>query len=112
MEAVRETLLMVNKVNKDCGVPPAAKKQEKDDYKPIESIIFPLLGTGAGGLSIDKVATLMARAIKEFVLDHPETSLKDIYISAYTMEDVAVVEEALKGEFESQDSDGEADGES
>lgn len=107
MDAVRTTLDTVAEVNQGMKPTPPPDSAPEKLAKPIESIIFPLFGTGSGGLTVEKVAILMARAIKEFVLDNPKTTLKRIYVCAYTHEDVSAVEEAFQPVFApDEDEDG------
>jgi hypothetical protein len=64
------------------------------------SIIFPLLGTGQGGAETAEVIGPMVDGMLGFLSDtenHPGIeALRDIYVSAYTQDDVEVVVAALE----------------
>lgn len=103
MDAVRATLMTVAKVNSGQVLPPEQHDEPATaPERPIESIIFPLLGTGRGGLTAEKVANLMVRAIKGYLADQPQTTLKRIYLCAYSEEDVLSVKEAFAARFQTK----------
>ncbi len=105
-QAVRRTLDLVQEVNNRSGVispenslNQSSQKAEQGSYAALRSIIFPIFGTGEGGRPPDFVAPFMAQAFKEYLIDTPDTSLRKIYLSALTREDVRVVEEVLTSNF-------------
>ena len=65
----------------------------------LRSIVFPLLGTGQGGATAAEVVSPMLDAIIDFLGDARNekfsSELQDIYIAAYTQEDVNVVTSEL-----------------
>jgi O-acetyl-ADP-ribose deacetylase (regulator of RNase III) len=69
----------------------------------LESIIFPLLGTGQGGADTAEAIDPMVDGMISFFADvdtqAPVNPLKDIYICAYTQEDVEIVTAGLERRF-------------
>lgn len=61
----------------------------------LSSIIFPLLGTGIGGLEIPVAADAMIEACHEHLRQYPDTLLKKIYLSAYTLGSIEAVKDVL-----------------
>lgn len=113
-DAVKNTLEKVLYIDEKKGViSPEGTEQRKEqeaarqNYVPIESIIFPVFGTGHGGRPVYEVAPLMIRAIKEFLLDHRDDlqfKLKDIYVCVFSEEDVREVKEVLRMELGGNDT--------
>jgi len=72
-------------------------------YTPIESIIFPLFGTGHGGLDVESVAQHMLQAFREFPQHNPliehQMQLKRIYLSVFAEDHVPVVRAAIEEMF-------------
>jgi len=104
---VRELLKKVDEVNDLQGVvsPDGTSQREEQDaaqdsFEPIRSIAVPLFGTGRGGLSVDVVAPALVRAIREFLIDDPTTSLERIYVVGFYETDVEALTAALETEFE------------
>jgi len=58
----------------------AALKKARD--LGIESIAFPGMGTGVGGVPLDKAAEAMVKTIKEFIDSYPDIKLKRIVLVA------------------------------
>ena len=48
------------------------------DENKLTSIAFPSLSTGIFGFPVDRAAPIAMRAIKQFITDHPTTSVKSI----------------------------------
>jgi O-acetyl-ADP-ribose deacetylase (regulator of RNase III) len=65
------------------------------NFKPVTSIIFPIIATGASGRPIGEVIEPMLEACQEYVEDHEDSKLKDIYICVYAQQDVELVKEAM-----------------
>jgi O-acetyl-ADP-ribose deacetylase (regulator of RNase III) len=59
----------------------------------LESIAFPLIGSGVGGFPVDEVARIMLGAVTEFM--GKETSVKDVRFAAFTTDDYSKVKEIL-----------------
>ncbi len=72
-------------------------------YQPIESIIFPLFGTGHGELSVDAVAPRMLEAFRDFPRLHPQIArrltLKRIYLCVFADEHIDVVKSKIQDMF-------------
>jgi nudix-type nucleoside diphosphatase (YffH/AdpP family) len=66
------------------------------------SILIPLIGTGDGRLSVEQVASKVVGAVTDFFDGHPDTSLTDVFLLAYTTREKAACEVAIaeKGGFE------------
>jgi O-acetyl-ADP-ribose deacetylase (regulator of RNase III) len=68
--------------------------------KCIQSIIFPIFGTGHGGKTVNDVIGYMIEAFHDFLNDSDNadvaSELKDIYIAAYVDEDVNTVTQTLE----------------
>jgi O-acetyl-ADP-ribose deacetylase (regulator of RNase III) len=86
----------VKEIDANKGVicpPPWQEEQEKakGSYQNIESIIFPVFGTGHGGRSVTEVLPEMARAIRDYLMDHADDNefhIKDVYLCVYAAPDV------------------------
>lgn len=108
-EAVTNCLDKVAEVNRARGViatPDTERYHDemdaRPDYRPIESIVLPMFGTGMGGRRVDGVAQPMARAIREFInVNHGQEDfgLRRIYLCVYSQLDVETVENALDSAF-------------
>jgi O-acetyl-ADP-ribose deacetylase (regulator of RNase III) len=100
---VRAVLSCLARLNKDDGVfsPPDTDQRIEQERLAstgkgrLESIIFPLLGTGQGGAETSEVIDPMVEGMTGFLTDRDNQArlghLKDIYICAYTQEDVETV---------------------
>ncbi len=103
-EAVANCLDKVIEVDRARGVisPPgtalyAQEMAARDAYEPIDSIIFPLLGTGRGGRQreVSAVARQLVLGIRDYLVnqaDPPDFCLKAIYICAYSELDAQLVQ--------------------
>ncbi len=103
---VKALLAKVGEVNEARGVvsPEAtAQRAEQEEastkYVPIDSIVIPLFGTGAGGQATSVVAPAVARGVKEFLLDTKETTLRRIHLCAFYEDQVEALRDALQAEF-------------
>lgn len=72
----------------------------KNNYQKINSIAFPLFGTGHGGYSVAEVVPSMLEGFREFFQDNPNSSLTEIYLCVYFDNDVSVVQDAMKAAFQ------------
>jgi O-acetyl-ADP-ribose deacetylase (regulator of RNase III) len=68
-------------------------------HVPIKSIIFPVFGTGEGGLSVAEVAPAMIRAFKRFLRENKSITLEKIYLGVFSERDIPPIEEMLDREF-------------
>ncbi len=64
---------------------------EKAHELGVETIAFPGMGTGVGGVPYDQAARAMVKTIREFIDSHPNTSLRRVLLVA--------IDEALYREF-------------
>jgi O-acetyl-ADP-ribose deacetylase (regulator of RNase III) len=62
----------------------------------LRTIVFPMLGTGAGGGSVDTVAPRLIEAAIEYLRSTPETCVRTVYFSAWNHRDVEACNAALK----------------
>lgn len=62
---------------------------------PVKSIIFPMLGTGYGGLSVLKCAEATVDAVKEYLAQNPTSTLSEIYLCPYKLEEIEIVEDYM-----------------
>jgi O-acetyl-ADP-ribose deacetylase (regulator of RNase III) len=78
---------------------PGWSEREGDRYEPIDSIVFPVFGTGSGGAKLGEVIPMMLNGIATHVrFNHtkPDFSLKHIHICLYkesTLDDVLTLAE-------------------
>jgi hypothetical protein len=105
--AIYNCLNEVKTINAARGVisPPGSPRLDKelrgvDDYKPIQSIIFPLFATGRGGREreVSEVARQMVEAMIAYLSDGDnaeEFTLKDIHMCAYSQLDVSTVKAVM-----------------
>lgn len=106
--SVRAALSALADLNQESGVfAPTGSDQRAEQERlaadgkgRMESIIFPLLGTGQGGADTAEVIDPMVDGLVSFLSDRDNQALagtlQDIYISAYTQEDVGTVTAVLK----------------
>lgn len=112
-DAVANCLRMVIRVNEKKGVisPPdlvmldgrSPRKNEEElahSYKDLKSIIFPLLGTGHAGRSVESTIKPMLLSIRDTLEAKPEITLTDVHICVYHKEDIPLVEKAMSEVFE------------
>jgi hypothetical protein len=107
-KSVHAVLATLAALNQDAGVfSPLGTDQRKEQERlakankgRLESIIFPLLGTGQGGVDTAEVIDPMIDGMTGFLNDRDNRAvvddLKEIYICAYTQEDVEVVTAGLE----------------
>lgn len=74
----------------------AVETNARDDYRELESIIFPLLGVGEAESRPQPVVEAMIDGIETFLEANPDTTLRHIHICAYRDRDVAVVLHELR----------------
>ena len=106
--SVRAVLSKVSLLNQQRGIfSPASSAQRADQERldaagkgMLQSIIFPLLGTGQGGADASEVIGPMIDGMLGFLSENEEQptieALRDVYISAYAQEDVDTVVAALE----------------
>lgn len=99
-KAVRNCFKEINKINEAGSVWPEKTAHYQGKIAPIQSIVFPLLGTGTGGHSVEVVSTTMLKEIDTWLNDQPDTTLKNIYLCAYSEDDVKTVLESMKRIFQ------------
>lgn len=68
-------------------------------FEPIRSIIFPMIGAGQAGRSIEEVTQPIAEAVLAFIKRSQrdrDFTLTDIFLSAYTARDADELEQAMR----------------
>jgi O-acetyl-ADP-ribose deacetylase (regulator of RNase III) len=111
VSAVQNCLYKVLEVDEAQGVisPPGTERHTKesaavDSYRPIESIILPLLATGGGRLAyqVQGVAETMLAALADFLTNNEDAAqlkLKAVHLCAYSLLDVEAVKRAITAVF-------------
>jgi len=106
--SVRGALAKMADLNKLDGVfsPPDTDQRAeqerlaRDGKGQLSSIIFPLLGTGQGGAATSEVITPILDGLVSYLSDAENLALaetlQDVYISAYTQDDVNIVTAVLE----------------
>jgi len=109
--SVRSVLSVMAELNRKSGVfSPEGTDQRAEQERfaglnkgNLTSIIFPLLGTGQAGAQTHEVIGPMINGLLDFLTDEDNQELakilRDIYISAYTQEDVEITIAALSKKF-------------
>lgn len=69
-----------------------------DELQDIQSIIFPILGSGNAGLDFNVSAKAILETIKEYLENSPNTTLQNIYLSAFTNGQVKQLEEIFSND--------------
>jgi nudix-type nucleoside diphosphatase (YffH/AdpP family) len=59
------------------------------------SVLFPMIGAGAGGLELDDVAAELIRAAFDFFQQHDDTEVRQVYFLAFTKRHKDACEKAL-----------------
>jgi O-acetyl-ADP-ribose deacetylase (regulator of RNase III) len=107
-EFVRAALSVLTELNNASGVfsPPDSDQRAEQERLAaagkgkLQSIFFPLFGTGTGGAEAADVIGPMVDGMRSFLADDENRdtaqALKEIYISAYTQEDCDTVIAALE----------------
>ncbi len=62
----------------------------------LRSIVFPLLGTGDGGLTIESVAEKLIPVAIDYLRDNPNTTLNEVYFTALKTRDRSACERAFQ----------------
>jgi O-acetyl-ADP-ribose deacetylase (regulator of RNase III) len=106
-EAVRAVLSELATINSAGGIfsPPNTDQRRDQELRSdtgsaqFRSVVFPLLGTGHGGAAVTDVIGPIVDSIAAYLADIDNVSLRhaltDIYLSAFSEEDVALVRQAL-----------------
>jgi len=66
---------------------------------PIKNIVFPIFGTGHGGLQVTDVAQHMTSAIMGFIRKDVTTQLENIYLCVYSQSNINAVEKLMQAEW-------------
>jgi len=69
--------------------------QHQGDH--LRSIVFPMMGTGAGGAKVDVIAPRLIQAAISYLLTYPESRAETIYFSAWNHRDLEACLAALQG---------------
>lgn len=63
--------------------------------KRFRSALVPIFGTGQGGYPVSDVAPLLVKRAVAFFKEHPKSTLKKIYILAYSEGDLEILKSAI-----------------
>lgn len=63
--------------------------------EPYRSVVFPLIGTGTGGLPSHRVVPEIVGAAIQHLSSNPKSALKTIYVNGYSSGDVVAIEQAI-----------------
>jgi O-acetyl-ADP-ribose deacetylase (regulator of RNase III) len=75
---VNNVLMKCNELN--------IEKYDEDDYRPIQTVMFPVFATGNGGKDFSEAARLMVERTLEFFYYHPHTLIQTVYFVAFNQE--------------------------
>lgn len=67
--------------------------------EPYRSVIFPMMGTGEGGLFVEEVAERLVAKTIEYFEKRPKTFVQSVYFLAYSAADQSILEEILQDHF-------------
>jgi O-acetyl-ADP-ribose deacetylase (regulator of RNase III) len=99
IEAVINCFKEISEIEQNEGIVlPNGTRLSRAPHRPIESIIFPLFGTGQGGRSTSEVAPPMTKAFKQFLRRGKYGQLKRIHFCVFSITDVQFVHQALDAE--------------
>jgi len=105
--AVINCLEMVQKIDAKKGdLTPTGFNWQRVDldgdgkYRPLESVIFPIFGTGHAGLPIAEAIPFMLKGVQQYLRDNPSITLKKIHICVYAEEDLPEVQAQFDAIFE------------
>jgi O-acetyl-ADP-ribose deacetylase (regulator of RNase III) len=68
-------------------------RYQADDLR---SILFPMMGTGAGGKQVELVAPLLIRAAVSYLLANPNSRVEKVYFAAWNYRDLEACSAELK----------------
>lgn len=66
----------------------------------LRTIVFPMMGTGAGGAKIEIIAPRLIQAAISYLLTNPDSCVETVYFSAWNYRDLEACKAALKGSKE------------
>ncbi len=80
------------------GVTNALRRFDHEQYRDdgLRTIVFPMMGTGAGGIKVETAAPRLIRAAISYVLNNPESRVETIYFSAWNYRDLEACFAALR----------------
>jgi len=62
----------------------------------LRSIVFPMMGTGAGGGNVNVIAPRLIQAALIYLVANPESRVETVYFSAWNHRDLEACTAALK----------------
>ena len=62
----------------------------------LRTIVFPMMGTGAGGTKVEEVAQRLIGAAVSYLLNNPESKAETVYFSAWNYRDLEACRAALR----------------
>lgn len=76
----------------------ALRRFDQEQYRDagLRTIVFPMMGTGAGGIKVEIAAPRLIRAAILYVLNNPESRVETIYFSAWNYRDLEACLAALR----------------
>lgn len=71
---------------------------DSDEHKDagIRSILFPMMGTGQGGGSLQETAPKLIETAKFYLEDRPDSRIKEVYFLCWTDKDLEACQQALE----------------
>ena len=72
--------------------------QYRDD--DLRSIVFPMMGTGAGGAKVEVIAQPLIQSAISYLLTNPDSRVETVYFSAWNFRDLDACLAALNGSTE------------
>jgi nudix-type nucleoside diphosphatase (YffH/AdpP family) len=93
----KNVLTMVDEMNKRNGWLKQFKWiRDAFGLSNCESILFPMMGGGDGGLEIEHIVPRLFTAVADYYHDNPSTTLREIYFLAYTAGQKAACDREVK----------------
>lgn len=68
--------------------------------EPLRSIVFPMMGTGAGGMEVEELAPRLIQKALTYLVNTPESRVEEVYFSAWSYADLDACLRALKASSE------------
>jgi O-acetyl-ADP-ribose deacetylase (regulator of RNase III) len=67
-----------------------------NDGTPLgETVLLPLLGTGYGRGDVEDTARALVATVDAYLVEHPQTAIKDVYLLAHTDDELAVCQKVF-----------------
>ena len=92
-QAMQDVEKCVTNALRRCDLP-----QYRDDN--LRSIVFPMMGTGAGGAKVEMIAQPLIQSAISYLLTNPDSRVETVYFSAWNFRDLEACLAALNGSTE------------